>query len=177
MTAQGGSLTFSHSAAGVDGVISSRTSSGSNSGGGSSYDCTTFDFPVLLNGDSMHGNITARLLLPKVGLSLQLPDPIMVSEPLLLSVTTTLVNITADQAPFAVGVRLSRPAPAGGVTVQLQLGDAGAAKVMQQDLSPLPQGSIPWSHCMPASGLMNAKCLRPTRHGGCERPQFGNFGA
>lgn len=114
VTAKGGSLAFRSSAPGKS---------------VSTADCTTFDFPVLLDGSSRHGNISARLLLPKAGISLQLQDPIVVSVPLLLSVITPVVNVTADPAPFGAQVRLNQPAPAGGVSVRLLLGQEGAAKV------------------------------------------------
>jgi hypothetical protein len=121
VTAKGRSLAFRSSLpAAADGADSSSAGS---------PDCTSFDFPVLLDGTSKHGNITARLLLPKIGVELRLQKPIIVQVPLLLSVVTPSINISSDSTPFAVGVSLSRPAPTGGVTVQLKLGEAGAAKV------------------------------------------------
>jgi hypothetical protein len=119
VTAKGGSLAFRSSA-------SAAANRDKDSAVG---DCTSFDFPVLLDGTSKHGNVTARLLLPKVGLDLRLQEPIIVQVPLLLSVVNTKINASADSTPFKVAVSLSRPAPAGGVAVQLQLGEPGAAKV------------------------------------------------
>lgn len=129
VTAGGGSLTFRSSTAAAD--------LGGNSGSGSSSitvsrgssDCTSFDFPVLLDGSSKHGNISARLLLPKVGLTLRLQDPILVHVPLLISLVTTSINVSSDYKPFKLGVSLSKPAPSGGASVQLILGEQGAAKV------------------------------------------------
>lgn len=119
VTATGGSLAFR----------SSSSAAAARDKDSAVGDCTSFDFPVLLNGTSKHGNVTARLLLPKVGLDLRLQEPITVQVPLLVSVVNTLINVSADARPFKVAVSLSRPAPAGGVAVQLQLGETGAAKV------------------------------------------------
>lgn len=124
VTAKGDSLAFSTSAA----ASASALYGASNSGSGS-VDCTSFDFPVLLDGSSKHGNISARLLLPRLGLNLQLQEPIMVHVPLLLAAVNSSLTVKADSRPFAVGVRLNHPAPAGGVAVQLQLDDPAAAKV------------------------------------------------
>lgn len=119
VTAQGGSLAFPT-------ISPSAAADGSSA---RSADCTSFDFPVLLDGSSKHGNISARLLLPKAGLDLRLHEPIVVEVPLLLSVATRSINVSADSTPFAVGVSLNRPAPAGGVSVQLKLGQEEAARV------------------------------------------------
>jgi hypothetical protein len=130
VTAKGGSLAF-RSSSSAAGVRDKDSAVG---------DCTSFDFPVLLDGTSKHGNVTARLLLPKVGLDLRLQEPIIVQVPLLLSVVDANINVSADSTPFKVGVSLSRPGPAGGVSVQLQLGQPGVAKVRVSCCSSMLQG-------------------------------------
>lgn len=128
-TAGGGSLTFNSSSAGAADLGSSDSSSSTGRSSQGSSDCTSFDFPVLLDGDTRHGNISARLLLPKVGLALRLQEPIVVHVPLLVSLVTTSINVSSDSTPFKVGVSLSKAAPAGGASVQLLLGEPGVAKV------------------------------------------------
>eukprot|EP00775_Hariotina_reticulata_P011082 gene11082-11238_t len=63
----------------------------------------------------------------------------MVVVPLLLSVTSSQINVSADQSSFAIGVQLNQPAAAQGVTVRLQLTDE-AARVDRDSLN-WPAGS------------------------------------
>jgi hypothetical protein len=84
---------------------------------------------VLLDARSRPGSMRARVVLPRAGLSLPLPLPLGVLQPPLLSVTDRRLNVSADTRPFVVGVRLSQPAPPGGVSVALQPSDASAAQV------------------------------------------------
>jgi hypothetical protein len=167
VTAGGGSLTFRSSTAAAD--LSSNSGSSSNTVSRGSSDCTSFDFPVLLDGSSKHGNISARLLLPKAGLTLRLQDPILVHVPLLISLVTTSINVSSDYKPFKLGVSLTKPAPAGGASVQLILGEQGAAKVCTcscvlhslQCIGLQDQQQHAW-HVRPAAAL-----LRCWAHAGC----------
>jgi hypothetical protein len=93
----------------------------------SSANCTKLVFLLQLSGTSSKpGSFTGHILFPQHGLYAPLPQPLMVVVPLLLSVTSSRINVSADESSFAVGVQLNLPAAAHGVTVRLQLTDVAA---------------------------------------------------
>lgn len=137
------------------GNASSASASASASSG--STNCTATAFSVLLSAaNSRPGSFAARLLFAS-GASLALPQQLAVVQPPLLSVTASRVSVPADQRSFAVGVQLSKPAPAGGVAVQLRLGDDGTLAVRER-ADMWPAASSRCSTCVVAAATK--QCCR-----------------
>lgn len=95
-----------------------------------SPNCSSLEFQLLLNATAQEGRFNAHIVAAKQRQTFPLPSRIGVVVPLLLSMQSRHMNVSADENAFAINVHLSQPAPASGVAVRLQLvNDASAVRV------------------------------------------------
>jgi len=131
-----------------------------------SSNCTRLVFPVqLTNSTSRPGSFPGHVVFGRQQLYLPLPQPLLIVAPLLLSVASRQLNVSADPSAFAVGVQLSQPAAAQGVTVRLQLTDAAVRGMSSSQvmvtaaLSTQPRHSNPTLQAAPATPKQLLCCV------------------